>query len=274
MNDVTEVKKAKDRSPTFPFITLEQALERARQFYVEEKRGVAPYSRAVMHWKYSASSSGALQTVGALKSYGLLTEVGGSGINRQLRLTELALRILLDQRPDSTERLEYIREAALTPTISAEVYAKWSDGLPPSDSTINHFLVLDKRFNEGTAFKVVKIIKENHILAKLSPSDLSNGDKIAEEDNFDEIEEMQTSKVISRAAAIGRASSMEVEDKPKPKGHAETVLGPNEEIISIQFSEKPTVELYEFLSEYAVFKVATLRKKIKSVDNAPALQSE
>jgi hypothetical protein len=266
MNDIAETKKVKDRSPTFPFISLEHALERARQFYSEEKRGAAPYSRAVMHWKYSPSSSGALQTVGALKSYGLLAEVGGSGFNRQLRLTELALRILLDQRPDSTDRLEYIREAALTPAISAEIHAKWPEGLPPSDSTINHFLVLDKRFNEGTALKVVKILKENQSLAKLNTIYLSSVEEIAEEDGFDESGDIQLSNVMPRVMAVDRAPSAETEEKSKPKGHAETVLAPNGGVISIQFSEMPTIDLYDFLSEYALFKVATLQKKIKSTD--------
>lgn len=202
MNDSAEARKTKDRSPAFPFITLEAALGRARRFYDEEKRGVAPMTRATLHWGYSPSSSGALQTIAALKNYGLMTEEGGSGQNRQIRLTDLALRILLDQRPNSTERLMFMRQAAKTPSIAAEVYSKWPDGLP-SDSTLNHFLVLEKKFNESTAFKVVKIIKENHALTEMSSIDIQSDNGMIEKDEkgyeSDEMEALDTDRYSETA---------------------------------------------------------------------------
>ena len=125
MNDVADAKKAKERSPNFPFISLEAALERARRFYAEEKRSAAPFNRIVLHWNYSPSSSGALQTVGALKMYGLLVEVGGgSGAQRTFQLTDMALRVLLDQRPDSVDRDRFLKEAAISPPLAQELYAK------------------------------------------------------------------------------------------------------------------------------------------------------
>ena len=208
MNDATEIRKTKDRSPAFPFITLEAALGRARQFYDEEKRGVAPMTRATLHWGYSPSSSGSLQTIAALKNYGLMTEEGGSGQNRQIRLTDLALRILLDQRPDSTERMMFLRQAAKTPSIAAEVYSKWSDGLP-SDSTVNHFLVLEKKFNESTAFKVVKIIKENHVLTGMSSIDnQSDGAMIAKDEKGCENDEMEVLDTDRCSETVGRQPVM------------------------------------------------------------------
>lgn len=108
-----EVKKF-DRSPNFPFISLEQALGRSRQLYDQEKRGMAALAVVSGHWNYSLKSSGLVQTVGALKSYGLL-EDEGRGLDRRVRLTDLALRILLDPRADSPERRELIRQAALSP---------------------------------------------------------------------------------------------------------------------------------------------------------------
>lgn len=210
MADVTETRKAKDRSPVFPFISLEAALGRARQFYEEEKRGVAPFVRAALHWNYSASSSGALQTIAALKNYGLMSESGGTGPSRQLRLTDLALRILLDQRPESEERKEFLRLAAMSPAVSAEIYSKWPEGLP-SDSTINHFLVLDKKFNESTALKVVKIVKENHAFASIQ---LSSNQSVNGMINGDPDFELEGSMIAVEEDKKGVGNRRQVDQEP------------------------------------------------------------
>ena len=159
MNEAVESKKIKERSPNFPFISLQTALERAQAFYDKEKRGTAPYVVAAKHWGYSPTSSGALQTTAALKQYGLLADEE-SGKNRKVHLTELAIRILLDARPDSVEREQFKRQAALTPAVAAEIYGKWRAELP-SPENLNHYLVLDRGFSQQTAVKVANIIKEN-----------------------------------------------------------------------------------------------------------------
>src|ERR1700693_2776438 len=99
MEKDAEDRKARERSARFPFISLKTALDRATKFYEHERRGTAPYPTAAQYWGYKASSSSATQTFGALRSYGLL-----DGTRKNMRLSELALRILLDKRPDFTER--------------------------------------------------------------------------------------------------------------------------------------------------------------------------
>src|SRR6266853_1449476 len=147
-----QMRKTKERSPNFPFIPLDEAVTRAREFYDKEKRGVAPFEVAVRHWGYSPSSSGAKQTVAALKQYGLM-EDEGSGRQRGVRLSDLALRILLDPR-SGPEREEYKRQAALMPTVAREVYEKWENSMP-SDATLSHYLILERGFNAPTAAKAV-----------------------------------------------------------------------------------------------------------------------
>lgn len=172
-------KKQKDRSPNFPFISLEMALERARQFWTKEKRGAAPFSVTAEHWRYSASSSGAMQTAAALKSYGLMAdEPNGSG-ERQLRLTDSALRILLDTRPNSEERQTLLREASLSPAIARDIYERWGGDLP-SASSLRHYLILERSFGESKADSVIKITKENYGFASISLSSSESG----EEDEF------------------------------------------------------------------------------------------
>ncbi len=254
MNDVADAKKAKERSPNFPFISLEAALERARQFYAEEKRGAAPFNRIVLHWNYSPASSGALQTVGALKIYGLLVEVGGgSGAQRTFQLTDMALRVLLDQRPDSVDRDRFLKEAAISPPLAQELYAKWIDGIP-STSTINHILVLEKRFSEMNAVKVGKILVENHRYAKLLSS-------IDDSQNFSQNEEFSTNdkneKTVQNQTetALREMTKQSTGPARMVGGHSEVVFLPDEKSMSVQFSVVPGKAEYEMLKSFVDWKL-------------------
>src|SRR4051812_23980677 len=104
-----DAKPRKERSPSFPFISLRKAIERAEAFYSGHRREPTRLPALAQTWGYSASSSGLQQTVAAMKQFGLLEEEG-SGPERKVRISELARRILADLRPGVREM--GIREAA------------------------------------------------------------------------------------------------------------------------------------------------------------------
>ena len=56
--DETDTSRRKVRSPSFPFIGLREALDRARAFYEAEQRNAARPETAAAHWGYSPKSSG------------------------------------------------------------------------------------------------------------------------------------------------------------------------------------------------------------------------
>src|SRR5438552_17689881 len=97
-------KPKRQRSPSYPGIGLEVALERARSLYREEGRNAAPNEAILHHWGYGPKSGPGLVTLAALKRFGLLT---GEGSGKS-RLSNFALRIILDEREDSPERAEAI----------------------------------------------------------------------------------------------------------------------------------------------------------------------
>src|SRR5262252_3575496 len=68
----------RDRSPSFPFIPLQGAIERLVQFEEYFKRHPAPAAKVGLAWKMKENSSQALQTVAALKAFGLLESQRGS----------------------------------------------------------------------------------------------------------------------------------------------------------------------------------------------------
>jgi hypothetical protein len=144
-----ERKTKKERSPTYPAIDLATALDRAQQLWKSERDHWAPIPAIFEAWGYSQKSSGAAQTVAALKRYGLL-EDRGTLHSREGRLTEFARAILLDERQDSKERPERLQQAALLPRINREIWDKY-DGSLPSDSTLRYHLTVERGFSPAGA---------------------------------------------------------------------------------------------------------------------------
>ncbi len=98
MDDSETSSRRKVRSPSFPFIGLREALERARGFYEAEQRNAARPETAAAHWGYSPKSSGGKQTTAALRAFRLLEG------DTLVKLSGRALRILLDEREGSEDR--------------------------------------------------------------------------------------------------------------------------------------------------------------------------
>lgn len=155
----TTQDKKKIRSPSFPFLDLREATERARVLHAAERRnGVRP-EIAAAHWGYSARSSGAMQTLAALRSYGLLE---GEGM---VRLTDRAVRLLLDDA-GSAERAGLLRRAALAPPVHARLWERYGADLP-SDKSLRSFLVLELGFNEGAVDLCLRNYRETLAFAGL-----------------------------------------------------------------------------------------------------------
>lgn len=262
-------KKTKDRSPNFPFISLSAAVDRAKAFYDEERKGAAPVTRAGIHWKYSPNSSGLIQTVAALKSYGLMVDEG-SGTDRRLRLTELALRIVLDTRPDSPERAEMLRRAALSPNVCSEVHANWPDGLP-SDETLHHCLVLERSFAPPNALRAVKILKENQQFAKLSHGVGLSADTTAVSDSeSNKHDDMMESHVVTSSAPVDgnnyrtqaqRNVVVSARMRAPTLPFTEQVLDPDGNTVRLEFAVQPTEEMYEFLKDYIELRLKAMKRR-------------
>lgn len=149
-------KVRKERSPSFPFIGLSKALERARAVYAHAKRHEARLSDLAAAWGMGIKSSGTIQTVAALGAYGLL-EDQGSGDARKFKVTELALKALEDQRPGAREAA--LAEAALKPKLISEYVEKWKDGRPADGICISE-LRFERSFTEDGAKAFLKVFDD------------------------------------------------------------------------------------------------------------------
>lgn len=151
------------RSPSFPYISLSEALQKAEVFRQKEGRNAASFEVGVSHWRYSPKSSGAKQTVAALRAFGLLEPEG------PLKLTETALRVLMDKREPSPERDELIRKLALAPSMHKRLWERYGLQLP-SHANLRHALIFTDGFNENSVGDFIKEYEETIKFARLSES--------------------------------------------------------------------------------------------------------
>jgi hypothetical protein len=158
------------RSPSYPAIDLENAIDRMATIYANEGRNVAPNAAMAGHLGYSPKSGPGYGVLGALKRFGLL-KAEGSG---KSRVSELALKIILDEREDSSEREAAIRQAALEPGIHREIWEQYPDGLP-SDATLRYFLRSEKGFMDTAADELIREFRSTVAFAKLDEDDALSG---------------------------------------------------------------------------------------------------
>ncbi|MDZ4870189.1 MAG: hypothetical protein SGI91_22940 [Alphaproteobacteria bacterium] len=168
----TAAKKPRQgRSPAYPFISVQKALEKAEQLRVAEggrPKHFSPRPAIAKAWEMGEKTGPTKQTIAALGYFGLF-EFEGSGEDRSARLTDTALKILLDKQPVSPERDALVQKVALTPTIHKELWEKWGADLP-SDPTLETFLVRDRGFSEDGAKDLMEAYKETIKFAKLGQS--------------------------------------------------------------------------------------------------------
>lgn len=242
------------RSPKYPFIPLSRALERADELYRKEGRNYAPMAVAMGTWGYKPKSSGGLQTVAALIGYGLLEDVG-TGQSRKVRITERARRILLDQRADSSDRLELIREAALSPEIFESLWSEWRQDGIPSPANMHHTLVFEHNFNENTANDFIRVFTETLEFARLKDLSVPEDSKIEAVGDQSLTEDRQSAIPATRAHTLGRMPHAGVEMQ-------EATFPLQEGLAVIQWPKELSPESYE---DFDAWVQLTLRRAKRSV---------
>jgi hypothetical protein len=161
----SEHRKPKHRSPSYPSLDLETAIERTQQLWTHAQRYAVPIGDAMDLWGYSRKSSGGLLTIAALKKYGL-AEDEGSGNSRMIRVSDEGRALVLDQQ-DSPQRQEKLQRAALTPSINRELWEKYDASIPP-DSTLRFYLINDRAFSENAAKEVSEVFRRSLEFARLT----------------------------------------------------------------------------------------------------------
>jgi hypothetical protein len=144
------------RSPNYPFISIKKALDYVQILYDKHSRYSVALPVIAQDWHLKGSYLA--QHIAALASYGFI-EIEGEGDARKIKMSDTALKIVLDNRPGSKERDDLIRIAALSPHIFNKIYnayqPKW-----PADHNLEYELVQQYRFNPASVKDFIAVFKE------------------------------------------------------------------------------------------------------------------
>jgi hypothetical protein len=142
----------KIRSPTYPRISLREAIEQVTRVYEEEGTHSASDGDIVKDLGYKSLNGTSSGVLSALKKYGLLQRDEG-GFN----VTSDAVAII-ELPPGSSEHSAAVRKSAFRPVLFAEMYEKYGPALP-NDRTLRHFLIT-KNFNPKTTNEVIRVYRD------------------------------------------------------------------------------------------------------------------
>ncbi len=176
--DEHSIKKPRDRSPSFPAISLKAAILRLEQFEGKFGRHPAPYQKAAIAWGVKENSSQSNQFLAALKAYGLL-EYRGSGKDRLAEISDVG-RTYLRAQQDHIKR-QILREAALKPKQFAKFWPEWKNDRPIDEICLDK-LILENGFNDNAAPTFLRVYDETMAYAGLTESDKAPGVDEDEED--------------------------------------------------------------------------------------------
>jgi len=194
-------KRPRHRSPSYPAIDLERAIERTQRLWDLAGKHPAPLESAVKAWGYSPKSSGGLQTIAALKQYGFLND-SGTGWGRQITLTKAAQELLVYEADrDSPDWATRAAEAALRPKVHRTLWQKYGGSLP-DDSVMLPFLKLDLGFSDDSAADMLKRFRSSIAFANLAEAagSVSQDDEDSSDQNVGNggVEQVVTSSTLEK----------------------------------------------------------------------------
>ncbi len=142
------------RSPNYPFVDLRTAVDRARAVYAWVDRRPTGRDQVARFWNLSPKSSTFRLTLAAVRAFGLFEYQSGTE-DRLLKLSELALDIVVDHPENSPQWCEALKRAARQPAQHAELWEKYGDHLPDHEEIRRH-LVRVQKFKDNAVGEFIK----------------------------------------------------------------------------------------------------------------------
>jgi hypothetical protein len=158
------------RGQAYPGISLEKAIERITTIRdAGFARTALPDAGVFKLLGFKGPSGPSRRVLAALNYYGL-TEYIGKGKDRKIKLTDLALRILLDKVPDSPARAAAIKEAARRPEIFQQLLETFPYGMG-TDAGIITYLTLTCEYLDEPAKLLLAVFRDTLNYAGLDKPD-------------------------------------------------------------------------------------------------------
>jgi hypothetical protein len=209
----TQKRPKAGRSPAYPSVSLKTAIEKAAAQLEQEGKYAIPMPSAFTAWGYGEKSSGGRDVRASMRYFGLIS-IEGEGDGAKVKLTDDALRVLLDERPDQTEKKAIMKRLALNPSAHKKLWSKFTDGIK-SDATAAHYLIFEEGFNKAAADALIAEFKETAAYAGIYEPDsipvILNPDGGEDDHDEDETPEPETPAGRNPSTPKGKVALMDTE---------------------------------------------------------------
>lgn len=262
------------RSPSFPILPIDEAIEKAQSVYEQDKRSLTPFEAVVTHLGFTTTKKKGgrpARAVSTLKQYGLLDERNG-----QYRISDLAYKIL-NLPEDSPEREQSIKLAALSPKIFGKILRHYNGELP-SDTAMRSYLILQEKFNPDSIADFIKVLRRTVELVNPIPEDYNNGENV-------EDAETQSTRVTPMQETPTQNKGQKTPQNPPPSAtQTQTILpegaGKMEVVIDkdgqlkISFAGEVTADNFQVLNTMLELQKQRLANKPQNVVSDETEQTE
>ena len=174
-DDGNTAESGKKRSPNYPCIDLEKALEFTNKIYSADKRAPIPVETLISRWGLPKYNSYVRQLIAALSYYGLINSTGKAR-ERRISVSDRAYRILENARNKDI----LIKEAALEPKIFKHVWQHYRSRGLPGNEVIERDLVWQQsfantRFTKNGAKAFIRNLISTIKFAGIEPDEVVRG---------------------------------------------------------------------------------------------------
>jgi hypothetical protein len=148
----------RQRSPSYPSLTLEQAIDLVGKIHKANRTNVISRETAAKDMGYAGLTGRSLTVLGSLAQYGLIEKAGKGDIKVARRAVEILHPI------EESHRAEAIIDAALAPALFRTLHERFSEGVP-SENALRSFLI-QQSFNDVAIGPAISAFLETNAFAE------------------------------------------------------------------------------------------------------------
>ncbi len=148
----------RQRSPSYPSLSLEQAIDLVGKIHKANRTNVISRETAAKDMGYAGLTGRSLTVLGSLSQYGLV-EKAGKG---DLKVTRRAVEIL--HPVEEAHRAEAVVEAAQAPSLFRTLHERFPEGVP-SENALRSFLI-QQNFNDVAIGPAISAFRETIAFAE------------------------------------------------------------------------------------------------------------
>src|SRR5579863_4227624 len=154
----------RQRSPSYPSLSLPQAIEMIEKLHKSNRTSVISRETAAKDMGYAGLTGRSLTVLAALAQYGLIERTGKGDIKVSRRAVDILHSI------DNADRAEAIREAAFAPKLFMQLHERFPEGVP-SHNALRSYLIKQEFADVAIGHAITAFLETNAFVENTKESE-------------------------------------------------------------------------------------------------------